>query len=440
MTHYLSAELDRYLRESISAWGSASWFYRDSATYTAPINVAFNDLPLQNPTMLGITRLDTDLAKDILDSLMEPQQGNWAAWGGTEQFSTSVIQQAIQKSRDEFLLETGMILKATDNFALPPPPIGRVPLPDDVIDIRRVAWKDTSIPPQYRPLTLSDWWSLNAYSPGWTQNPAPAPNSYSMFVEPLLVLHLAPVVSNSGTLHLITLNAGAALDLTVGVKLGVPEMFTWVLKYGALRDLLGPNSIAYDPLRQRYAKARWDEGLSLAKLHSPLLTADVNGVQLNISSLADFDSYNANWQNVGGIPNRIAVVGWNMIALYPVPNTAEVSITLSIVKNPPLPQIDTDFLQVAREHLDVILDYARHLALFKAGGEELMNSKMGYDRMIEMAALQNSRLREKATSFYALTGRVEGEMARQPFTEKGFQKPSLTTAQSQQQGSQQQGG
>jgi hypothetical protein len=66
----------------------------------------------------------------------------------------------------------------------------------------------------------------------------------------------------------------------------------------------------------------------------------------------------------------------------------------TVVENAPVPVADADFVQVARDDLDVLIDYAQHLAAFKQGGDEFLRTMPLFKRFMQQASAYNSKLRE----------------------------------------------
>jgi len=59
-----------------------------------------------------------------------------------------------------------------------------------------------------------------------------------------------------------------------------------------------------------------------------------------------------------------------------------------------VPVAGTDQVQVARDDLDVILDYAQHLAAWKQGGDEFARTMPLFQRFLKQAAMYNGKLLE----------------------------------------------
>jgi len=71
-------------------------------------------------------------------------------------------------------------------------------------------------------------------------------------------------------------------------------------------------------------------------------------------------------------------------------------MTATVVQNAPVPVNPGDFVQVARDDLDVIIDYAQHLSAVKQGGEEFSRTLPLFERFLKAAAGYNGKLLEIA--------------------------------------------
>ena len=131
------------------------------------------------------------------------------------------------------------------------------------------------------------------------------------------------------------------------------------------------------------------------------------GLPAIVTTLASQDAAYPGWQGLAtGAPTDIALCGLNLLALRPVPNDIY-SITLDVVRNAPVPTLDETPVEVGREHLDSLLDYAEHLALFKVGGTELEASERQAQNFLRQAALSNERL-SAASSFSSFVKEQSG--------------------------------
>jgi hypothetical protein len=401
---WTSAELDVYLDEALRTWGVAAQYWRERGTLSTSSSTAFYDLTstLAPSTLRGQIVTDTNLVRDIQYHLLEPATGT--SWTGSEQFTFAQVQNALQRRRDQFLVETGCHLTLVTT-AVGAPPDGRFIVADTIIDVRRAVWLDSN---SYRTVVWrTDEHAAQAFDGGWLQNPG-NPDSYSVSVAPPLTVQLFPPPLSSGSLELITVSSGATLDPANGVVMGVPDDFTWAVKFGALADLLGKDGQAYDPGRSAYCEQRFQEGVQLARIATSVVQAQIANVPKPINALYEQDAYDGNWQNLTGTPGECFLAGLNVIGFSRVPSGA-FGVSLDVLRNAPIPATDAAFLEVGREELEAIVQYAQHLASFKMGGEEFEATVPHYQRFMGLAALRNARLNAAAGNFAVLRDRAQRE-------------------------------
>ncbi len=364
--YWKNAELGIYIVEALRTWASMSLYWRDRGTFATVASTPFYALQTQFPALLGYTVTDTELVTAIQYQLLEPATG--ISWTGTDMFTLSDLTLAIQRRRNQFLVDTGAVLTEAQS-SIAPTTLGRFPLADTVIDVRRAAFQQIG-GSTWNTLWREDEWAMGAFSAmTWPQNPG-NPTNYSVFASPPLTLQLFPPPQALGTLDLVTVNAGADLNPISGVPLGIPDDFAWVVKFGALADLLGMDGQARDPSRAAYCEARWAEGIELAKIYTSLVQLQVNDVPVYLCSLQELDAGSYAWQSSSGQPNVGALAGLNLLALAGdgsggagVPDGVY-GISADLVRKAPVPTADSDLIQIGREELDAILRYAEHLAAF----------------------------------------------------------------------------
>jgi hypothetical protein len=83
----------------------------------------------------------------------------------------------------------------------------------------------------------------------------------------------------------------------------------------------------------------------------------------------------------------------DLIALAPTP-TATTSVRIRVVGNAPQPSADGDEIQAPRDVIDVLLDYAQHLASFKQGGTDFIETVQLYQNLVKYAEETSDRLRK----------------------------------------------
>lgn len=410
---WTDAELKQWSLEALRCWGAHSNYWRERGTFVTAANTPFYDISsasAQMSSLLADTVTDQDLVQQIQYHLMEPP--NATTWTGSEQFTYAEVATAIQRRRDQFLSETGAVMTRTV-INVPPNPVGRVPLVDTVIDVRRCAWVDTGPPAATTPLFRSDEYQMNAGLTGWSIN-SDTPSMYSTIITPPLTVQLSPVPANKGSLDMLTVNTGAALNPAINpTVLGIPDDFAWVVKFGALADLMGKDGLARNPDQAAYCEQRWQQGCELARINPTVILAEINGVDSIVDSLWAVDTALPDWQTTAAQPTVVASAGRNIVALANVPD-AVYSVTLDVVRNSVIPTKDTDFLQVGREVVDVLLDYAEHLAAFKMQGEEWKATNRAAVNMMRQASQYNEKLRASATFKEILWPTVQMYKERQP--------------------------
>lgn len=362
---WIAAELDLYLREALRTWNAWTSFYRDRDTFTTTLAEPFYDLPTVLPTLRGYTVTTYEIVTALQYALLEPPTPG--AWTGTDQFTLGQLYSAVARRRDQFLQDTGIVQTRTVTSYGAPPASGRLPLSEDVLLVRRAAWRPDGTQFQ-QPLLVSDDWSANHYTPAWPVSVAP-PSAYSVSTVPPLTLQLLPPTSLPGTLDLVAVHRGLPITEGVDSLVGIPDDWTWVVKYGALADLLGGDGLALDPQRAAYCQLRWQQGIAQATTTPVVLAARRADLPILLGSLADADRYSPLWQLVPGVPRMLLLAGGNLVACWPPPGApgGPWSITLDVVANMPVPTANSDVLQVSADVYDAVLDLAQHTALVKEG-------------------------------------------------------------------------
>jgi hypothetical protein len=111
---------------------------------------------------------------------------------------------------------------------------------------------------------------------------------------------------------------------------------------------------------------------------------------VTVRSVPDADVYKRSWQTGMGAPTGVLTLGQTLVALAPVPNVpaqGNYAITLDVVRNMVVPVLPGDFLQLDAADLDIVLDYAQHLALLKEGAGQLSAAQPLFDRFLRLAGV-----------------------------------------------------
>lgn len=389
-----AAELDVYMIEAIRTFNALTGIYQDTDIIAALApGTAFVDLPAAFPAMRGYTVLDSDLVTAIGYHLIDGPNSFIGGWSEMFNGASTMIVQALQRRRDQFLLETGC--RITRHAPIPAAPAvitpgsGEFSIDQSVIDIRRAAW--TTPDGKTTPLWTTSNWSLRGFSPSWNLSPD-LPLTYAYNQRSPGVLQLGPPPASSGTVDLLTVDAGAALT-GAGALLGIPDDFAPFIKWGAMADLLSQDGPMRDYPRALFCERRYQIGVAAAEVAAVLIDARFNDQIVQFSTLPSLDASPEMqyWQSRTGTPAILAPAGLNMVAIAPPPASAT-SLELTIVTNAPVPASLADQLQIPLEYLDTVLGYAQHLAAFRTGGKELAATTYLADGFFAAAMQYNARL------------------------------------------------
>src|ERR1041384_2187459 len=372
------AELRIYLTEALRNWQAATMWFRQRDTFTATAGTLWYDLTTALAgNSLQQTVTDLDLVTSVQYRLLEPPG---VPWTGTDQFTLADVLGALQRRRDPFLSDTGCYMR----HSTPAGGAGRILLSDSVIDIRRLAWRDTASG-LYTMLSREDEATLNAFRVGWSQTPGD-PQEYSSSVTPPFVIQIAPPPSASGTLDLLSVSSGATFDGS-GVLVGVPDDFAGYVAWGALADLLNRDLYARDAQRSQYCEQRYLEGVTLARLATTVMQAQIAGVPVELGTVPEADQFYSSWSAQTGIPGAVYMAGLNMAAVPPpADGRGPYSVSVDVVANADIPASDSATVNLSDDMLDCIVDEAAHMAAFKEGGAEFAATIPNHQRFLRLAA------------------------------------------------------
>ena len=121
-----------------------------------------------------------------------------------------------------------------------------------------------------------------------------------------------------------------------------------------------------------------------------LLQAEVAEVPVDTPSFVEMDGYAQNWENSWPASDpQIVVGGVDFVALAPFAKSSIVSSVLTVVGNAPVDSSQP--VQLSRDGVDQVLNYAQHIATFKRGGSEFSETLPLLKQFDDYCALQNRR-------------------------------------------------
>lgn len=392
---WTDAEKTLYIQEAFRTWNALTAYWRGDFLITTVRGEVFydlsNDCEITN-TLRGRELTAADLLTVMQYQLLEPPVGV-GAWAGSTQFSQDDLAQALRRRRDECVGASGCSIKRI----LVPANAGRTVLPDTVVDIRRVAF--IPAPDQGPPVVLwqTDEWALQQMQARYTTSAGGTPEYFSVSTEPWLEMDVYPQPNVPGQYEILAVATGVVGTEPTPSQLEVPDDWTWVLKWGALADLLSRESSAKDELRAKYCEMRYRQGMSMLAVAPALLALRLNNVPLQIDGIKAADTYQTSWQSrAQGPPDGGYIAGMDLLAVTPPPSVGPFSMTATVVMNAPVPTAGSPCLQIGRDLYDIVVDYAHHLAAFKMGGAEFVATMPMLERFVQAALLYASKLSEQA--------------------------------------------
>lgn len=389
---WTDAEKTQYIYEALRAFNAHANFHRATFSFDTVVDQTWYDISDSSAipsTLRGQSVTDQDIYTLIEYHFLEPPTA--AVWTGTNQFTIDDLIGAVQRRRDQLLYETGHQITRTIVNA-----VGyETTLADTFIDVRRIAWLPNPDETDYSnsPLWRDDQWSINSYK----RNQVPTfavPTTYRLSTQPPLTFSTDYKPPVTGNYEVLSIESGVVLSAGAATVLAVPDDFAWVIKYGAMADLLGRESVARDPMRAQYCELRYRQGLALLRASAAVLNAEIDYTTLDVDAVQNGDNYRVGWQGEpSGVPTNVYTAGLNLLALANTPDdTYEVDLT--VVRNAPLPATGSDYLQVGREDYDAILDLAQHLAAFKHGGWEFAQTLPLLTNFLRHCKTYNSKLNQ----------------------------------------------
>lgn len=401
-------ELLLYLQEAMREWNALAGYWRGDFLLTPTTSVQWYDitsLAAAPNTLRPLTLTVTSLYTIIEYHLLEPPVGA-GPWTGSAQFAISDLQFAVARRRDELLGTTGCFITYATQAATP----GRQSLPATTLDLRRLAFLPAATYGPPSTLWQDDAWAWESFEPDYTTLPQGIPFTYAMNTQPLFSFDVDRNLNVPGQYELLTVQG-----LGLASTLNIPDDWAWVIKWGALADLLGRESNAKDLLRAKYAEQRYLQGMSLLARAPALLAARVNNIPTPIDSVRAADAFNPNWEGaVVGAPATILAAGLNLCALTPAPDSNPYSLLFTVVENCPVPELPADCINVTEDIYEAIIDEAQHIAMFKCGGAEFAATTAMHQRFLAIAAIYASRIAEMGEFAKVLYAQSQQESALNP--------------------------
>lgn len=391
---WTQAEIYLYLTEALQVYNCLTSFWKVdyAVTLTPPFTGNWLSTNVANSPRLQSTT-DTSIYTLIEYHLLEPPTGG--TWTGTNQFTMADLAQAVSRRRNEILQISACNMTESTIGVTPNQPAFQ--LPDTTLDTRRVRWVPAAN--QGSPVTLqrADSRSFQAFSANFRQTYA-NPLRWDVLGSPPQTVTLDTNVNVPSSVQVLGVTGAADFNPPTASPTLIPNDWNWVLKFGALADLLSMEQEGKDLERAKYCRQRYEQGLK-AMVHAPwLMQAFIDNVPVDTPSVEGSDRFNYEWQSNANAFPGVVVGGIDLFAISSVPQVTSpvtnVGVTLKLVGNAPIPVLTTDPVQVTRDAMNAIISEAQHLALFKNGGTEAAQSIALHQEFIGFCLKQNGRLAE----------------------------------------------
>lgn len=388
--------------EALRYWGALTSYWRIRGQFSSVRDQPWYDLSNELPTLRSRTTTFNDIVTEIDFHCFE-LPGGVAGTGLTSQFNVTSIVNAVVRARNRLVMDAGLPLSTTTT-AFTGAPDGRIEIDENIVYLRHGYWNAPS--GAWSPLRPTDAWAQDAYSPLWTLEPG-LPFAFSQSVTPPLDVQLFPLPNTTGTIEwLVARTLNFDDPITVETLLNIPDEFAHAVKYSALADLFTMDGEANDPQRADYAERRYLQTVEIAKNHKSVARVQIDGVPVGLSTLTMLDNAYPRWRMSSGKPTA-AGCDMDMIALASVPN-GSFGVQCDVLQSAPIPANDDDFLQIGRELIPNIIDYAQHYLSFKLAGQEFAMSIPQYDNFMSSAKSKNA-VQSKQIKFmgplYGMPGR-----------------------------------
>jgi hypothetical protein len=162
----------------------------------------------------------------------------------------------------DFLHRTGIV--SAISFITSVPTQGEYDLPQDMIDLRRIAWRFGPSGTGYVELYATDTFEEDQSDETWSADSQQVPTAYLLNLLASLTVRVTPIPNDIGEAEITTTPLGATADGS-GVALSIPDDFTPYIVWGVLGEMFSKEGEASDPERAQYCRERYEEGVELAR-------------------------------------------------------------------------------------------------------------------------------------------------------------------------------
>jgi hypothetical protein len=407
MVFWVEAELEGYCIEALRTWNCFANYWRNRRQFTTVADDHLYDLVTEG--LVAVPSDQSALLRDLQYALVEPASTLTPPYNSfitTEQYSAAQINSAILQALKQFQFDSGMRLTIESPLTIVPSPSYVAELDENVCDVRHVnltiAAPEDSTDGTIFPIRRMDEFAGQFWRPNALLDQS-LPEGYSfLFTGTQPSIRLIPAPSIAGEMEVISIRSNSM----------PPVDFQWPAKWLALSYLLTMDGQSRDNQRAEYCRKRYEDAVRLASLIPSVGVAYINNRPAQPIPATDMDLWSPGWRNQslssGQAPTDIIQYGWNVIGVHKTPTVADAVFDISLELFVEAP-VDEDVIQIAPEHLQAVLDYAKHLAVFKLGGSEFAQTLPLYERFVAEAMQYNSKLLTESKNFNVIRDRAARE-------------------------------
>lgn len=409
--YWVAKEKQYAIWEALNVWGALTGYWRARGEFhTNPAQTnPYYDMSVLFPMLRARSATLGQMVEDIQYMSLEPPSGVSGA-GMSGQINIGSILIAIANACYKFFVDAGIPFSINVVDPSPIPDEQTAALPQRCVILHRCMWFDAFSGVWY-PLWRQDAWTQD-HGDVYAATEPSIPKSFSESELAPLMVQVYPAPVASGLLEAVTVDS-QTLDLSnANQTFAVPNEWVHAIKYGALTDLYSGESQNVDPLRAKYADTRYRQAIMAVKGAKSIIRATSRNQQMSIDSLAAMDAGMPYWRNQTGNPS-VAGVMYDILAVAPQP-VQTYPVTVDMVRSAPIPLNGNDFIQVGREDIGNILDYASHILTFKCGGVEFQNTFPQYDSFMQAVERRKAITAAKILYLKAIFGQPKKEMEERP--------------------------
>jgi hypothetical protein len=398
------AETRYAIIEALRYWGCLTSYWRAKGEFSLSPTVPWYDLSVQLPALRPRTVTFNDIVTEIDFHCFE-LPGGVAGTGLSSQFNITQIINSVIRGRNRLVMDAALPLNVSAPQPVTASPDAVITVDESYVYLRHGYWQD-QVSGAWTVLRPTDAWAQDSYNPQWTLEPR-VPFAFSQSVTQPTQVQLFPPPLNDGAIEWVTaLSDNYTQPVTPTTLLGVPDEFSHAIKYAALSDLFTMDGESFDPYRADYCDRRYQQTVAVAKDHKSAARVQINNVPIGLSTITQLNAAFPYWRMTSGKPYNSGC-DLDLLCFSKVPDSGY-GCTVDVLASAPIPASDDEFIQIGREMIPTIIDYAQHYLGFKLAGVEFFSNMSLYDNFMSSAKDRNA-IQSKQIKFmgplYGMPGR-----------------------------------